>query len=289
MTKPDGDHLFPDDQVVDVVGEFVQASAYRWWPHVVVVVQGTFVRHDTLDLFRSRGHKVVVIHTESPYEDVRQLDLATHADVNLLNDPINLDRFLEVNPNTWYQPHAYDPMVHKVAPPVPGEESEVVFIGTGYPSRELWLEAVDWTGIDLALGGNWRNLPPDSQLRKYVAHDIERCLDNDDTAVAYRSAQMGFNLYRTEAQDEALCRGWAVGPREVEMAACGLFFVREARAEGDDLFPMLPTFETPGELESLIREWLPRSDDRARLAAEARAQIANRTFANHARQLLTRI
>lgn len=287
--KVDGTPLFDDDAVVQISAEFLYADAYRHWPDLIVVVQGTFIRTETLELWRARGHKVVMVHTESPYEDDRQLDLAAFADVNLLNDPTNLDKFLEVNPATWYQPHAYDPTVHHLGDPLPGQEADVCFIGTGYPERQLWLERIDWSGIDLALGGNWMHVPEDSPLRQYVAHDIGKCMSNDDTADAYRSARIGFNIYRTSAQRAELCDGWAIGPREVEMAACGLFFVRQSRPESDLLFPMLPTFETPDELEALIREWLPRADDRRRLALEAREAIAERTFTNHAKQLLARL
>ncbi len=147
------------------------------------------------------------------------------------------------------------------------------------------MERVDWSGIDLALAGHWKNAKGTS-LEKYVGHDIDQCLDNDDTAVAYRSTQMSFNIYRTEAEHAGNSFGWAVGPREIELAACGTFFARQPRGEGDDLFPMPPTFETPEELEAVIREWLPRHADRTAAAMDARAAIADRTFPKHAAHLL---
>lgn len=287
MKKADGDggdmvDMFPGDEAKEMAAEFLQAELYRWWPDVVVIVQAIGVPKWVLELTRSRGHKVVIVHTESPYEDDRQVEMSAYADLNLLNDPTNIDRF----ERALYMPHAYDPQVHRPGPPVPGEESDVCFIGTGYPERVAWLEAVNWDGIDVALGGHWRNLPAESKLRKYLAHDIEACMANDDTVVAYRSSQMSFNIYRTSAEHEAHSHGWAVGPREIELAAIGTFFLREARAEGDELFPMLPTFTCPEELEALIREWLPRRDDRAAAALKARAAIADRSFPNHAKRLL---
>lgn len=77
-----------------------------------------------------------------------------------------------------------------------------------------------------------------------------------------------------------------MGPREVELAACGTFFLREPRGEGDEVLPMLPTFTTPAEFQSLLREWLTRDDDRTALAHKARAAVADRTFVNHAAWLL---
>ena len=77
-----------------------------------------------------------------------------------------------------------------------------------------------------------------------------------------------------------------MGPREVELAACGTFFARESRAEGDGLFPMLPTFTEPTELADIIRWALTHPDERFAAAQQARAAIVDRTFDNHAAQLL---
>ncbi len=72
----------------------------------------------------------------------------------------------------------------------------------------------------------------------------------------------------------------------MEMAACGLFFLRDPRPEGDEVFPMLPTFTSPEEAADLLRWHLAHEDERAKAARQAREAIADRTFTNHARSLL---
>jgi hypothetical protein len=94
------------------------------------------------------------------------------------------------------------------------------------------------------------------------------------------------NLYRREAENEHLAFGQAMGPREVEMAACGLFFLRDPRPESDKVLSMLPTFTTPGEASELLRYWLARPEQRIELAARAREAVADRTFTNRAVELL---
>lgn len=37
-----------------------------------------------------------------------------------------------------------------------------------------------------------------------------------------------------------------------KLAACGTFFARDPRPEGDELFPMLPTFTDPGEFRRVV-------------------------------------
>jgi spore maturation protein CgeB len=119
-----------------------------------------------------------------------------------------------------------------------------------------------------------------------LVHEREQCMDNTVTADLYRSAKVSANLYRKEHSDQSHADGWAMGPREVELAACGTFFLREARPEGDDLFPMLPTFETPEEFSDQLRWWLTHDTERVEAAGLARKAIADRTFTNTAARLL---
>jgi spore maturation protein CgeB len=286
--KPDGTFQLALDpqRAVSMALNSLHAVCYQYRPDVVLCTSGFYLVAGYLDVIRAHGSKVVILHTESPYEDDAQVKRAAHADLNIINDPTNLDGFRATG-RTYYLPHAYRPDRHYPRTTwAPEAASDVCFVGTAYPSRIAFLNAVDWTGIDLALAGNWQWLAPESPLRKHVAHDIEQCCDNEQTAELYAATQLAFNLYRREANAPELVQGWAMGPREVELAAMGVFFLRESRGESDALLPMLPTFDGPDEFGSLMREWLPRDKQRGQCAELARAAIANRNFVFHARQLL---
>jgi spore maturation protein CgeB len=276
---PDG------DRVAELAVNGLAAMLWKVRPDVLLVVSGFFIPGDMLDHARRYGTKVVLLHTESPYEDDRQLELAGHVDLNMLNDPTNMAIFNLRGP-TVYMPHAYRPAVHKPGPVQPDLASEFCFVGTGFPSRIRFLEAMNLDGIDVALAGNWQRLDEDSPLRKYVAHDISQCLDNADAIGMYQSAEASINLYRREADSPDHIEGWSMGPREVEMAACGLFFLRDPRPEGDQVLSMLPTFATPEDASEQLRWWLAHPDERNDAAALAREAIADRTFQNHAARML---
>lgn len=263
--------------------EGIYADLYTFRPHILLCVSGMFVPEKVLDLARLSGTRVVLLHTESPYEDDRQSVLAEHADVNLVNDPTNLDRFPA---GTLYLPHAYRPSLHYPGPGEPGLVCDFAFVGTGYPSRVRFFEAMDLSGLDVVLAGQWQSLHERSPLRAHVAHDLRDCLDNIDTAELYRSATVGMNLYRVESERPELSAGWSCGPREIEMAACGLPFVRDRRGESDELFPMLPAFDTPEEAGDQVRWLLAHDDERDALASKARDAIASRTFEANAARLL---
>jgi spore maturation protein CgeB len=277
------------DDVSRLATEGIYAALYRMRPHVLLCVSGFFIPEKLFDLARMTGTRVVIIHTESPYEDDRQSALAEHADVNIVNDPTNLDRFPK---GTVYIPHAYRPHVHR---PYNNEcvdtrlMSDFCFVGTGYPSRIQFFESMDFGEADVFFAGNWKMLHDRSPLLPYVQHRTSECLDNEQAAIVYRLSRVGINLYRREANRPELSTGWAMGPREVEMAACGLFFLREPRGEGDEVLSSLPTFETPEQASFLLAEWLARPDWRQTAVEKAYAAIADRTFVNHAALLLRRL
>lgn len=274
----------PDlDAVTRMAIEGLYADLYRFRPHVLLCVSGFFLPTRLLDLARISGTRTVLLHTESPYEEDRQVELAQHADLNVINDPRNIERY---PPGTVYIPHAYRPAVHHPGPGEPGLVCDFGFAGTGFPSRIGFLEAMDLSGLDVVLAGNWQAVHEQSPLRKHVAHAANQCIDNAEAAKLYRSVRVGINLYRVEAERPEHSQGWAMGPREVELAACEAFFLRQSRGEGDEVLDMLPTFETPEEATELLRHWLPREDERKMLAAKARAAIQDRTFANNAARLL---
>lgn len=274
-----------DDMAVELAINGLYSTLYQAHPDVLLVVSAFLVPTRLLDLARARGTRVVVLHTESPYEDTRQLGVAPHADLNLLNDPIHLDRYREVAPSA-YLPHAHRPGLHRPGPTDPKLAADLAFVGTGFESRIEFFEAMNIDGLDVLLAGNWNRLTEDSPLRRYVGHDIKECLDNADTTRIYQSAKLGMNLYRRETEDGDSPAGWAMSPREVEMAAVGLPFLRDPRGEGDELLPMLPTFGSPAEAGELARWWLSHEELRVAAGRRAREAVADRTFAQNARQML---
>jgi len=267
-------------QATDLATDRLAGALYKTRPDVLFIVSGFFIDGALLAQARRDGTTVVTLHTEEPYEHERELTLAAHADLALLTDPVNLADFQAVTKAEHFG-HAYRPAVHHPGEPDPALACDFTFVGTAYPSRIEFLERMDLQGVDAVLGGNWTGLPEDSPLRQYMA--TVDCIDNDATAELYRSAKVGLNLYRREGEQT---EGWAVGPREIEMAACGLFFLRDPRPETDGLLPFLPTVNTPEEASALLRWWLTHDDERETLASKAREAVADRTFDAHAARLL---
>jgi hypothetical protein len=274
-------------QAIELAANGILSAAYQCWPDVVLLVSAFFTPPALLDMMRGRGHKIVLLHTESPYQDDEQLIRAKSADVNLLNDPVNLASYAELGPAA-YMPHAYRPSIHYAAAN-PRYQWDLSFIGTGFPSRVKFFERMNLDGLTVKLAGPWLDLPENSPLRDWTATEHEDCVPNVQTAAIYRQSRTSLNLYRREAEAAHDGEGWAMGPREVEMAACGLFFVRDPRPEGDEILHMLPTYTSPEEAGDLIRWYVTHPADREKRATAAREAVAERTFSNNAKALLRMI
>jgi len=176
-------------------------------------------------------------------------------------------------------PHAYRPSVHY---PTPGAAADwdMAFVGTGFPSRIEFFKQMKLDGLRVKLAGPLQD--PD----KWSDFDHEDCISNDETAGIYRRSLTGINFYRREGEDTWDQVGWACGPREIEMAACGLWFARDPRPESDELFPGLPAYGSPEEAADLIRWAVSHETARQKAADAARAAIADRTFTSNAKQLI---
>ena len=264
----------------------IYEELYKWWPHYVLLISAFWYPPQILDLMRSRGHKVILLHSESPYQDEEQLQRAAHADLNLVNDPVSLHRYKALGVPARYMPHCYRETVHYPRKPRARYHHDLAFIGTGFPSRVKFFEQMDLTGLNVRLAGPWLDLPEDSPLRDWTMTDDEACVDNTDTAETYRRSRTGINFYRREGEDDWDRQAVAIGPREVELAACGTWFARDPRPESDELFPMLPSFTSPAEAGELIRWAVAHPRPRQKAATAAREAVADRTFGNNARRLL---
>jgi hypothetical protein len=274
-----------DEEVVQLAAGQIKSACYDWWPDLVVVISGFYMAQQLVEIMRNRHRHIVLVCTESPYEDAAQLQKAAWYDAVIVNDPLNLDAFTEACEGpAVYMPHCYDPAVHH--PGFSRHQSDCAFIGTGYPSRQRFLERVDFSGIDLVLGGNWQNAP--ESLTRYVGHPLDQCVDNTETAGIYRGTRTSFNLYRLETNGDMddSADGIACGPREIELAATGTWFARQSRPESDELFPMLPVFSSPEELGDVLRWALANPDVRDEAGSAARSAILDRTFPNNAKRLM---
>lgn len=283
-----------DADVLWLAGGEVPLRALYHEPDWVIVWSGMYLHPDFFVLLRRAGQRVALVLSESPYDDVKHVQIAPYVDLVCTNERLSLGTLLPVNPNTLYLPHAYNPRVHWPLEPGPDvPRHDVVFVGTAFQERIELLEAVDWTGIDLGLYGWWELLREDSPLRPYVKGSV---VMNAEAVELYRAAKISLNTYRSstgfgiDVPRIESTRAESLNPRAYELAAAGCFHLSEYRAELPELFgDAVPTFDGPEQLEALIREYLADGDRRTRAAERARQAVLPHCYAERAERLIGHI
>jgi spore maturation protein CgeB len=275
----------PDSEMVaQMATAGLTEACYIFEPDIVFFISAFYQAMSALRVIRRHGTKIVMLHTESPYQDSEQMKRGHLANLNLLNDPANLEKWGSLGVPAAYIPHSYDPDTHY--PSLPRKYGiDFSFIGTAFWSRCEFFSKMDLDGIDTVFGGNgWDAIDPKFHgLYKYLGHKPDECVDNDEVARTYRMTKAGINFYRREGEEEHKGEGWAMGPREVEMAASGLFFLRDPRPESDVTFPMLPAFSGAEDAGQKLRWWLKHDKEREAAADKALETIQGWTFDNRAR------
>jgi spore maturation protein CgeB len=275
----------------DILLHAVQDSLTRSLLHDVdwvMLVSAMFVPRPFLEILQRAGLPVAVLLTESPYDQEKELKWAAHADVVWTNERSSVEAFRAVQARSFYLPHAMRPEIHRPDAPIADVPAhDVVFVGSGFAERTELLSAIDWTGIDFGIYGNWQKLGPRSKLRQYVRDGV---VDNETAAALYRRAKVGINLYRESIgwgkSAARITHAESLNPRAYELAACGCFHLSQDRAEMRELFgDLVPTFRTADECSTLIRHWLSNDAGRAEVAARLPATVAQHTWTARGAQM----
>jgi spore maturation protein CgeB len=266
-------------------------SGARW----VMGVAGMGLHPNALWALRRIGVKIAMWFTEAPYDSVdnRELHLAQFCDLAFVNERTSVDQFQGVldragnGGRALYLRHAFDPDVHKAGEADPEHACDVLLVGTGFVERQALLEAIDWTGIDLRLGGLWAGIGGGFQAAHRLAPCVRYpCLNNRDVVKLYHSAKIVINPHRFAAGAESS------NPRTWEVAACGAFQIADCRAEITEVLgDAVPTYSpgVPWQLAAMIRRYLADPAERRRLADRARERVQGETFAARAREIVDAI
>lgn len=267
--------------------------ALRIMPDWVLVLSGMFFPMRAMRLLRQASWphcKMALMVVDSPFDDNQVVNCLPLYDLVTTNERASVPLYQQYNPNVLYLPACYDQDRHRPNLEIPDDipRHDCVFVGTAFTDRVDTLKAVDWTGIDFGLYGNWEQLGSRSKLRKYLRAGP---VPNDYAAALYANAKVCLNLHRTRlsSPNVPLPPGMAqsLNPRAYELAACGVFQISNERAEAAEVFgDSLPTFNSPAALEAQIRYGLRHPQECARLADLQCQAAQGHTYAARAATLL---
>ena len=264
-----------------LASETIANEAMYFNADLVLIVSGLNLHPIALWLLGKVGIRVAVIFTESPYQDARQFEWSdlsqTGASVDLT--AFTNDRYSSQQFGWHFLPPAIDPEIHKPPDVAPEIQCDVMMIGTGWPDRQAFLEAVNWSGIRFQIYGSWPNITEASPLHRFYCPLI---VENEDTPEFYRSATINLNLNRQSSV------AMTPGPRVFELAACGAFQISDPREDLINIFgDAIPIFRTPKELETQIRKYMTLPDHRQQKAEQAKSAVKRHTFDDRADELIS--
>ena len=264
----------------------------RW----VLVVCGSYVHPNILYALRALGIRVAVVFTESPYQsdETGEYRLLPVTDLAFTNERTCVAGFqadLDAagdGGRALYLPHAFNPAVHRPdgEPCRDEDRCDVLIFGTGFAERQRLLEGINWTGIDLKIGGLWTGISAYGEVHRLHRSLRWGCLPNADVVRLYRGAKIVLNPHRSAEGAES------ANPRAYEVAATGAFQISDDRAEIAEVFgSSVPTYPAgvPWRLEALIRRYLADDAERGRSASEALERVRAHTFADRAVRVVAAI
>ena len=254
----------------------------------VLIVTGLLHHPRVFEHFKKLEIPTVLIFTESPYNDEMLADILPLPNVVFSNDLNSVEPFREVNPNSYYMPHSYNPEVHH---PPDGEllaeeyKHEVFFLGSLYEERKALFEELalnykgsarlDIIGTSMDTKGRMTGeMINDELIKHYWGSKI--VLSPNRTTADY--------FAKTQIEEEA----WSLGPRVYEVAACGAFQVTDnSRAELREVFgDVIPIYRDGAGLAQIVAYFLQEEDHRRELARQARERVKPCTFENRAQNIL---
>lgn len=282
-----------DADIIYHAGQEIVIRALRFDVDWVFITSAMYVHPDIIMYCKRAGLKVAVLFTESPYDDSQHYPIAQQVDICWTNERLSVPILKEHNHYSYYYRHAYDPNKHYASlTPIENYKHDVVFVGTGFKERLDLLGAIDWDalGINLGLYGVWELMGNKSKLRKYLCGDV---VDNVQTAELYRNSKIGLNIYRESVgfgkDNKRILPGQAesIGPRGIELAACGVFSISSYRAEVAEMFGQnIPTYTNAQDLQDKIIYYLNHPVERQLCAMNAYRMVQGETFDTRAKVML---
>jgi hypothetical protein len=113
---------------------------------VVLVVSSMLLHPDVIIMMKRAGLRVVVLFTESPYDEEQELRIASMVDGCWTNERTSVPKFRAVNHNSGYLAHAWHPLKHFESARSIGDlpSHDVVFVGSGFSERVTRFNSIDW-------------------------------------------------------------------------------------------------------------------------------------------------
>lgn len=253
------------------------AQVTQFKPDLILVIHGRDFVERWKDQWKTfERFQTAVWLVDEPYEVDDTETYSSRFNWVFVQDRNTVDRHI----NAHYLPTCYDPSrhfdnrkerIHKVG-----------FIGQHYKSRRKYLESLARAGhLSYIIGG--------APFNQGVLKQFYECphISPLDVALYYRETQIVLNAWREiHHWNKHKVPAYSLSPRVYEALGCGALVISEPRPELEELFPELPTFDTPANLVKQADYWLSETSNRENLMAHIRGKLTGHTYADRLKKII---
>ncbi|MFC2171769.1 glycosyltransferase [Acidobacteriota bacterium] len=257
-------------------------------PDLLLVIKGRLVLSQTLEeIHRIPGRPVIVNWYPDPLLDLNSHDVlpAIGKYDHLFFKERNIIRHLKKLgfENVQYLPHCTDAEIHhriELTEELTAEYGcDIAIAGDMYPFRVAFLERL--AGLDLKIYGfGWDRLDRSHSLRARW----------HGGSVYGRKLTQALNAARIVLNVHIYGECFGVNQRTFHTAGCGAFQLTDARPDLEEFFEPgrdIIVYRTAGELEALIKDFLPKDRERNEIGLNAMKKVhARHTFLHRMKELL---
>lgn len=289
------EQVFPDAAARVIASEHVVIEAVDFVPDVILIVAAMGLHRRAFELLNHLGVPIIVLLTESPYEDGIQAKVLEKGHVSLAftNERTSAQRLETVTGvQTIYLPHAYDASRHRVLNIDEKHRSDVFFQGTLWPKRKRLLDSL----ADLPYKMIFDGIQPQARNREEADESMTHVIDNSEMPFWYSGTKIAINHHREfctidkDGLELYLESGEAesLGPRAFEIAACGAFQLCDnTRPELQDVFgDSVVTYDDTEDLRDKVKYYLRNDHKRREMAKESHRRVQGCTFEARARDII---
>lgn len=277
------------EQVDRKINQQLEELTFKFQPDLLLVLCGENISPGTLEKIRSGMHTVIVnwFHDTllSPYRQELMQRIALAYDVLFIVDSTEVLKEVPLPAKrVEVLPLACNPQVHKKLTLSDAEMknygSDIAFVGTVTPERELWLEEL--AEFDLKIWGRW--------LRKSPA--LKRCYQKKDVYAEeavkiYNASKIILDFHSLWQKQVQL---YNVTPRIFEVPASGGFLLTNPSIQVKDFYTIgaeMVVYRDLKDLKRLISYYLKHEGERRAIAERAYQKArAVYTFTNRLTILL---
>jgi len=287
-------------EVVLVGNEQVRFQAEQLKPDAVIVLNGVhlFAKDylEQIDAVRRMGIKTAVWFVDDPYVTDDTVKLAPHYDFVFTHERSCVRLYQSIGcAQAHHLPLAAHFGTFQPMPVARTYESDICFIGTGFPNRIALFDQIapylKRRNVVIA-GALWNRMRNYRMIERFL---IKEGVPVPESARYYNGAKIVINLHRTPGQspENRNAIDWpaeSINPRTFDMSACGTLQLTDERSELRELYAVgseLDVYRNAKDLLDRIDYYLSHDEERLKIAARGyRRTRAQHTFDQRIKTML---